>query len=559
MKKVFIGFAVLVVLIVAAAVSIPFWFDVNQFRPRIEAELSKALGREVKIGELKLSILEGDVSASGITIAEDSAFQKSTSGPFVSAKSLGIGVDMRQLVMERKLLIRGITIDAPEIQLIQTAAGQWNFSSIGGSKPAGAPPPASSSTSDLASTLSVQSVKISNGRVSLVRPGEKPLALGALKVEVKDVSPNNAIPFDLAANLETSPLALAGTIGPLNREDASLTPVKAKLKLSQVDVFKYGFVNASTPFRGIIGVDGSLETDGRNATVQGALRGERLVLAKRGSPAGRPVEIDFSVKHDRIKRSGVLEHAAISIGAAKANLAGSYQLSPLGDAAASTLHMKLQAPGMQLNELVAMLPALDVVLPNGSKLQGGTLALNLAFDGSADKLAYQGTIKAEKTRLVGFDLGSKMKTVASLAGIKLAPDTDITVAGAAVKGDPASTKIDNIEIAAAGIGELIGAGTISAANEMNFQMRANLHTGGAVLSMVGIRGDAGIPFKIQGTSSDPKFIPQIKDMAVERLKKLTPDDISRTVDKFKKGGAPSADEIGNTAGQILDLFRKKKQ
>ncbi|MEO8126721.1 MAG: hypothetical protein ABI822_06480, partial [Bryobacteraceae bacterium] len=53
-------FIALVLLIAAAA----FLFDANQFRPLLESELTKALGREVKLGDLKLSLRSGGVTAS---------------------------------------------------------------------------------------------------------------------------------------------------------------------------------------------------------------------------------------------------------------------------------------------------------------------------------------------------------------------------------------------------------------------------------------------------------------------------------------------------------------
>src|SRR5215471_15527318 len=56
-----IGIAVAVLLL--ALLSLPFLIDANQFRPLLVSQLSQALGREVKVGDLKLSILSGGVSA----------------------------------------------------------------------------------------------------------------------------------------------------------------------------------------------------------------------------------------------------------------------------------------------------------------------------------------------------------------------------------------------------------------------------------------------------------------------------------------------------------------
>jgi AsmA protein len=51
--------------------------------------LTAALGRQVKVGNLSLSLLSGGVTADNISIADDPAFSKT---PFVQAKSLNVGV-----------------------------------------------------------------------------------------------------------------------------------------------------------------------------------------------------------------------------------------------------------------------------------------------------------------------------------------------------------------------------------------------------------------------------------------------------------------------------------
>ena len=62
--------------------------------------------------------------------------------------------------------------------------------------------------------------------------------------------------------------------------------------------------------------------------------------------------------------------------------------------------------------------AAAVRMPNGSVLKGGTLSLNLAVHGQAKALAISGPIALANTRLVGFDVGSKIHGIAALSGVK---------------------------------------------------------------------------------------------------------------------------------------------
>ena len=63
MKKFLIGIGIVLLVLVMAVISLPFLVNANEFRPRLESELTTALGRDVKVGELKLNILGGTVSA----------------------------------------------------------------------------------------------------------------------------------------------------------------------------------------------------------------------------------------------------------------------------------------------------------------------------------------------------------------------------------------------------------------------------------------------------------------------------------------------------------------
>ncbi len=82
----------------------------------------------MKLGNLKLSILAGEVTADDLSVSEDQAFGKPA---FISAKSLKVGAEIWPFLMSRKLIVTYLTIDQPEIALVQAPSGKWNFSSLG--------------------------------------------------------------------------------------------------------------------------------------------------------------------------------------------------------------------------------------------------------------------------------------------------------------------------------------------------------------------------------------------------------------------------------------------
>src|ERR1041384_6268942 len=116
MKRIAGILAIVVVLILAIVIALPFLVDANQFRPTLESKLTQALGREVKVGDLKLTILPGAVAAGDLSIAADPAFSKT---PFLRASSLKAGIELMPLIMSRKLNVTGITVEKPQIDLVQ--------------------------------------------------------------------------------------------------------------------------------------------------------------------------------------------------------------------------------------------------------------------------------------------------------------------------------------------------------------------------------------------------------------------------------------------------------
>ncbi len=415
--------------------------NVNQFRPTLQSDLSNALGLEVTLGNLGFKILTGEVTADDLSVAEDPAFGKPA---FLQAKSLHVGVEIWPFLFSRKLIVTDLLIDQPEIALVQSPSGDWNFSSLGGkSKTAPAQVPLAGRTP---LDLSVKLIKISNGRVSLRRTvGHwKPLTLEQVNIELRDFSSSSAFPFSLSAQVHGGgTLTLTGKAGPINPTDSAMTPVSLSLKMAQLDLAGSGMNDVAPSVAGLVSFDGSGASDGVTMHLQGKINAEKLKLAKSGTPAVRPVEVDFSVQHDLRKHSGTVSQGDIHIGRAAAHLTGTY--AEQGES--MVVNLKLSGPGMPVQELEGLLPAVGIVLPAGTSLQGGTVTANLSMEGPADRLVTTGSLALNNTRLIGFDLPKKMASIEKLAGIKEGPDTEIQVLSANLRSAPEGTNVQDMKLA----------------------------------------------------------------------------------------------------------------
>src|ERR1700690_2161548 len=504
MRRILKWLGIVVAVLIVVVISLPFLINVNQFKPMLESQLSTALNREVKLGNLKLSILAGEVTADDLSVSEDQAFGKPA---FISAKALNVGAQIWPFLMSRKLIVTYLTIDQPQIALVQAPSGSWNFSSLGGNRTPAAPAPGTAPLD-----LSVRLVKITNGRVKLGRTlGHwKPLILEQVNIEVRDFSATTAFPFSLAAKVAGGgAIQLDGKAGPINPTDSAMTPVNASLKVTQLDLARSGLSDFAPEVAGLVSIDGTGSSDGLIMQVDGKVKVEQVKLAKAGTPATRPLEFDFSARHDLRKHSGTLRRGDIHIGAAPAHLTGTY--AERGEE--MVLHMTLAGPNMPVTELMTLLPALGVVLPAGSSLQGGTASVALTMDGPADKLVTAGSLALNNVRVTGFDMPKKMASIEKLAGIKGGPDTDIQTLSANVTVAPEGTSAQDIELLIEAIGELTGAGTVSSEKDLNFKMSAIVHTSG----LLAVVGNTPIPFTVEGTCANPVFKPDYKAVVKEKI------------------------------------------
>lgn len=532
--------AIIIAVLLVAVIALPFFINVNSFRPRLESELSAALGRSVKVGNLSLSILSGSVGAENISIADDPNFSRD---PFVQAKSLEVGVELIPLLFSKTLHITNLTLEGPQIVLLHAASGRWNFSSLG--EAGKTSEKKSDSSSAAGANFSISKLKVKAGRLSInqANSSRPPHVYENVNIEVHNFSFASQFPFTMSADLPgKGSLELEGTAGPINANDASATPLKASMKIRHLDLAASGFVEPSSGIGGLADFDGTLDSDGELVRTSGTVNAQKLKLSPKGSPSPVPVQVKYAIEHDLERQAGTLKQGDISLGKALAKLAGTYQTR--GDS--TLLNMKLDAEKMPVDELQAMLPALGVVLPSGSSLKGGTLSTALAISGTAEKPLISGPIRLVDTRLAGFNLGSKLSAISALSGAKTGADTSIQNFSTETRVAPEGIQTDNINLTIPSLGVLTGNGTISPSGALNYKMSANV-SGSAVTGLMQVAGVSGkggsIPFFIQGTTSDPKFVPDVQGMVGGRLKNQLP------------AGSPAGSAIDSLTG----LFGKKKK
>jgi AsmA protein len=516
--KVVIAVAALIVIVI---VLIPFFVNADTFRPKIQDELSSALGRNVTLGHISLSLFTGSLVAQNISIADDPAFSTT---PFLEARELRIGVHLGALIFHHSVQIRTFTVDSPAIHLIHAASGTWNFSSLGSSgsqsasQPTGALP-----------TLTVNELKIKNGSAALssVPAAGNPFTCTDVNLTVKQLSFTQSFPFELSLKVAGGgSLSLSGTAGPLAQNDTSLTPFEAALEIKHFDPLAAGAVQPSDGISMVADFNAQVTSKDGNLTTTGRATASQLKLARNGSPAPKPVDIDFNLSDNLSSRTGQVNDLAIQTGAVAVHITGGFRHD--GDEAVLNLH--LSAPNLPVDQVEQLLPAAGVTLPSGSRLKGGTLTANLAITGPVNATTISGPIELDNSQLEGFDLGSKIQGINPISGTS--NGTEIQKLSAVVNNSPQGTRFSNIDAEIPKIGTATGEGTVSPSEELNFQLNAKIAAlsavGGVVNNGVGAVGglfgknsksasqsgsnSGGIPLTITGTASNPSIHAQVGKM-----------------------------------------------
>ncbi len=218
-----------------------------------------------------------------------------------------------------------------------------------GSTGAGQPPSSAPTSGGAASELAIKKLELKDGRVAVgSTTSPKQNVYDELNLEASDVSLNSQFPLRLSAKLPGGgSLKLDGKAGPVDRTDASLTPVNAKLAISGLDLARTGFLDPASGIAGMVDLNSDISSADGTAKAKGTLKLDKFQMAKGGSPAGTPINVDFDSNYDLRRSAGTLNSGVVKIGNAVAHLAGTFETQ--GDS--TRLNLKLNAQNMPVKDL----------------------------------------------------------------------------------------------------------------------------------------------------------------------------------------------------------------
>lgn len=436
--------------------------------------------------------------------------------------------------------------------------------------------------------LSVDDAEIKNGSVTLTTKGQAGQAVyQQLNAQIKNVTPKTSSPFTASAQLPGGgTFNASGNVGPLNQANSAATPLNAQVTFKQVGLGTTGMIPADTGIDGMADLQATVVSNGQTLNATGSTQIARIKLAKDGQPSAKPVQLQFRVAQNEQALTGEVQQATFTVGRAAINMSGTYQMS----GPTTAINFKVNGDSVPIDEIVAFLPALGIRLPQGSQLRGGTLTTALSVSGSTANPVISGPVRLSNTQLAGFDLGSKLQTLSQLTGGRIGSatgsGTNIRSLSMNVREAGGAIQTDNVALDVTGIGTATGAGSVSAAGALNYNVVLKLTGlvgspasntaskaggtagllgglagmipggGGAASSglasiggLAGVVAKNGIPVAIGGTTSNPTFSPNLSRVAgsigAGAAQSLTGKS------NGKKNGAQS-NPLGNALGGLLN-------
>ena len=259
--KILIGLGILIVLLVAAILALPFIIDLNKYQDQYKPLIEEALNRKVVLKDIRLTIWPRiGARVAGFAVLDDPAFGAT---PFTSLTSLDVGVKLMPL-LSGKVEVEEITIRDPVITVIKNKNGVLNISTIGraGAKlpntPSRAPIPSTEGPLKILALLTVDRVSIVSGTLtyrdlSAAKPTEYVLQDIQLLLQSIRLGQTPSIHFATLVQPFNMPVTLDGSFGPL-KETTDIDAINLRFGLGKTDftitgktVGQNGTVTISSP------------------------------------------------------------------------------------------------------------------------------------------------------------------------------------------------------------------------------------------------------------------------------------------------------------------------
>ncbi|MCI0523898.1 MAG: AsmA family protein [Acidobacteria bacterium] len=404
-----------ILLLLAILFIAPKFVDINAYRGQIIAQLEQRLGRSVKLGAMELSLLPSiRIKVDDVAIGDDPQFAR---GEFVKALSVKLQIGLWSLLTGAPE-VSGIELLEPSVTLIKGSESKWNWSTL---------KPLQSAEKD--SSQAPFDLLVRDGRFTLIDRSADPAVernYTGVNIALDDFSPRQAFDFVIGLSIagkgpgeKAGQVEIEGEAGPIDSEDASRTPVDARVRMEDADL-----AGLESLFGVLSQRAGRLTTDvnirGRLADglkAEGRIKADQLRMVEGVEPAGDPLEAEFALTARSEEKSEgqseislAIDQCEVRLGETKASVSGRVNRIP-GD---PLVDLRFKGDGVALDSLLESAYAFGFGPPPGTKASGAA-TVDLQLSGDARSIALNGQAEFRDLKFQS----SSMQQAMSVSELKL--------------------------------------------------------------------------------------------------------------------------------------------
>lgn len=295
LKIVLIVLGTVLALFVGVAVAVPLLFDPNDYRAQITGAAKDATGRELTLGDIKLSVFPWvAVRLADVSLGNAAGFGTE---PFATVGEADVSVKLLPLLLDRRIEIGTVTLAGLSLNLMKNAEGKDNWSDL--SKPDETPEepkpeqPAGESAFDLKS-LNVGGIVIEDANLSYSdAQAGKSYKVEHLNLKTGALAVGNPVDLSLALAVISTAPQMRADITLDSQLDADMDNQLYKLDALKLTVK----ADDSQGMKADIALDGgksavdlkaqTVSVDGLNTQIKAAMKDLKADLALSGNLAGK--------------------------------------------------------------------------------------------------------------------------------------------------------------------------------------------------------------------------------------------------------------------------------
>jgi len=287
MKKLTFGFLAVLLVLLLGVVTIPFFVDVDRFRPEIVELVNSKINGQFNLGKLKLT-LWGELAVE----ADEAILTDSNKTQILSVGKFKLRAPLRSLLSMKPEI--QVVMQKPQVQVKRDQRGEWNVLSL------------------MKQEKAEKAEKVVGAQVPETKSTDVPKAAIEEKAPVKEVGPSWAQQASVSISIEEAALKVEDSKSHSQYELERLNLKTGALSLNSLPTFKLsGILGASTEGQGEITGPFEINGESKDKALNLSANFDKvsLVLGAFQKKSGSPARLRMSIKktNDTYLAEGELE------------------------------------------------------------------------------------------------------------------------------------------------------------------------------------------------------------------------------------------------------------